>query len=201
MNMNKKVSTRTRASGTGLMAALVTLAAACASTAQRKEPEPPATASLTTSKPTQHEERTLMSRNRATLERYYSALQRKNADELRAAIEEGFAPDAVLRISDSLPYGGTHAGRDVILPMLLGFVTTTKPIIPPEQIKVESIVEDGDTIVAKAVFPWLAPGAREPIPMSAFEWFTFRDGRITEMIVSYWDTAACLAAMKAAANQ
>ena len=147
----------------------------------------------------QHKKPTQMSRNRATLERYYSALQQKNADELRSAIEEGFAPDAVLRISDSLPYGGTHAGRKVILTMLMGFVTTTKPIIRPEQIKIESMVEEGNTIVAKAVFPWLAPGAREPIPMSAFEWFTFRDGRISEMVVSYWDTAACLAAMKAAA--
>ena len=155
--------------------------------------------SLTPSQPTQREERTRMSANRATLERYYNALQHKNADELRSAIEEGFAPDAILRISDSLPYGGTHAGRQVILTMLMGFVTTTKPIIRPEQIKIERMVEEGDSIVAKAVFPWLAPGAREPIPMSAFEWFTFCDGRVSEMVVSYWDTAACLAAMKAAA--
>jgi ketosteroid isomerase-like protein len=196
--MNKIVSSRIGAS-TGLIAALVTLAAACASTDQRKEAVAPATASLTSSRPMQHEERTRMSRNRATLERYYSALQRKSADELRSAIEEGFAPDAVLRISDSLPYGGRHAGRKVILTMLMGFVTTTTPIIRPEQIKIERMVEDGDSIVAKAVFPWLAPGAREPIPMSAFEWFTFRDGRISEMVVSYWDTAACVAAMKAAA--
>jgi ketosteroid isomerase-like protein len=148
----------------------------------------------------EHEELIRMSRNRAVLDRYYSALQHKNADELRSAIEEGFAPDAVLRISDSLPYGGTHASRKVILTMLLGFVTpTTTPIIRPEQIKIERVVEEGDSIVAKAVFPWLAPGASKPIPMSAFEWFTFRDGRISEMVVSYWDTAACLAAMKAAA--
>jgi ketosteroid isomerase-like protein len=143
--------------------------------------------------------RTGMSRNREILERYYRALQHKNADELRSAIEEGFAPDAVLRISDSLPYGGTHSTRNVILNMLLGFVKpTATPIIRPEEIRIEGIVEDGDSIVAKAVFPWLAPGARKPIPMSAFEWFTFRDGRISEMVVSYWDTAACVAAMKAA---
>jgi ketosteroid isomerase-like protein len=35
--------------------------------------------------------------------------------------------------------------------------------------------------------------------MSAYEWFTFRDGRVSEMVVSYWDTAACLAAMQATA--
>jgi ketosteroid isomerase-like protein len=140
-----------------------------------------------------------MSRNRAILERYYSALQHKDADELRSSIEEGFAPDAVLRISDSLSYGGAHAGRETILTMLTGFVTTRTPIIRPEQITIERMVEEDDSIVVKAIFPWLAPGASEPIPMSAFEWFTFRDGRVSEMVVCYWDTAACLAAMQAAA--
>jgi ketosteroid isomerase-like protein len=140
-----------------------------------------------------------MSRNRAILERYYSAIRHKDADEVRSSIEEGFAPDAVLRISDSLPYGGTHAGREAILKMLTELVTTKTPIVQPEQITVERMVEEGDSIVAKAVFPWLAPGASEPIPMSAFEWFTFRDGRVSEMVVSYWDTAACLAAMQAIA--
>jgi ketosteroid isomerase-like protein len=141
-----------------------------------------------------------MSRNREILDRYYKALQHKNADELRSAIEEGFAPDAVLRISDSLPYGGTHSSRKVIRDMLLGFVAPNpSPIIKPEEIKIEGMVEDGDSIVAKATFPWRAPGASKPIPMSAFEWFKFRDGRITEMYVCYWDTAACVAAMKAAA--
>jgi ketosteroid isomerase-like protein len=151
-----------------------------------------------TSSSARAKERTRMSPNRATLERYYSALQKKDADKLRSAIEEGFASDAVLRISDSLPYGGRHAGRKVILDMLMGFVTTKAPIIRPEQIKIESMVEEGDSIVAKASFPWLAPGASKPIPMSAFEWFTFRNGRISEMSVCYWDTAACLAAMQAA---
>jgi ketosteroid isomerase-like protein len=138
-----------------------------------------------------------MSGNRAVLERYYSALGHKDADELRSSIEEGFASDAVLRISDSLPYGGTVAGREAILEMLMGFVTTTTPIIEPQQITIERMVEEGDSIVAQAVFPWQAPGASEPIPMSAFEWFTFRDGCVSEMVVSYWDTAACLAAMQA----
>src|SRR5688500_11601196 len=106
MIMNKSASSRIGASLTGLIAALVTREAACASTTQRKESASPSQ----------------VSRNRAALERYYSALQNKNADELRRAIEEGFAPDAVLRVSDSLPYGGSYAGREVILEMLMGFV-------------------------------------------------------------------------------
>ena len=82
----------------------------------------------------------------------------------------------------------------------MGFVTTTTPIIRPEQITIERMVEEGDSIVAWATFPWLAPGASEPISMSAIEWFTFRDGRISEMMVSCWDTAACLEAMRNAAT-
>jgi hypothetical protein len=49
-----------------------------------------------------------MSRNREILERSYSTLQHKGGDELRSSIEEGFAPDAVLRISD---HCRTAAGR------------------------------------------------------------------------------------------
>jgi hypothetical protein len=66
--------------------------------------------------------------------RYYSALQQEDADELRSSIEESFAPEATFRLSDSLRCGGTHAGRETILTMLMGFVTTTTPIIPLEQI-------------------------------------------------------------------
>jgi len=39
----------------------------------------------------------------------------------------------------------------------------------------------GEQIAVDVEFPWIAPGAVEPIPMSAVEWFTFRDGRIVEM--------------------
>src|SRR5687768_9504831 len=143
--MNKSASSTTGASLTGLIAAVVTFAAACASTNQRNDTVPTASPSLASSRVTQHEERTRMSRNRTALQRYYSALQQKNADELRSAIEDGFAPDAVLRISDSLPYGGKYEGREVILNMLMGFVTTTTPIIRPEQIEIESMVEEGDS--------------------------------------------------------
>jgi ketosteroid isomerase-like protein len=136
--------------------------------------------------------------NRAIVERLYAALRNRDADGVRTAIEEGFAPDAVNRISESMPYGGTTTGREGILNLFAGFVTATTPIIPPEQITVERMVEEGDSIVAWVAFPWIAPGASEPIPMWASEWFTFRDGRVSEMVVSYWDTAACLAAMEAA---
>jgi hypothetical protein len=139
-----------------------------------------------------------VSPNRAIVERLYGALRSRDAEGVRTAIEEGFATDAVNRISQAMPYGGTTAGRDGILNLFAGFVTATTPIIPPEQITVERMVEEGDSIVAWVAFPWIAPGASEPIPMWASEWFTFRDGLVSEMVVSYWDTAACLAAMEAA---
>jgi hypothetical protein len=100
-----------------------------------------------------------VSPNRAIVERLYGALQNRDADGVRTAIEEGFAPDAVNRISESMPYGGTTAGQEAILNLFAGFVTATTPIIPPEQITVERMVEQGNSIVAWVAFPWIAPGA------------------------------------------
>jgi ketosteroid isomerase-like protein len=68
-----------------------------------------------------------------------------------------------------------------------------------EKIHVRRVLEQGDEIAVHVEFPWIAPRAAEPIPMAAVEWFTFREGRVVEMIVSYWDTAACLRAMQATA--
>jgi ketosteroid isomerase-like protein len=138
------------------------------------------------------------SSNRAIVERLYEALRNKDADGVRAAIEEGFAPDAINRISESMPYGGTTTGREAILELFAAFVTATTPIIPTEQITVERMVEEDNSVVAWVAFPWIAPGATESIPMWASEWFIFRDGLVSEMVVSYWDTAACLAAVEAA---
>ena len=142
----------------------------------------------------------MSSPNRRVLDRFYAAVQKKDPEEVALSIEEGFAPDVVLRLSDSLPYGGVYEGRETIKNLLVKLVTTRRPIVIPDQIVVDRIVEQGDQIVVEPVFPWLAPGATEPIRMSAVEWFTFRDGRVTEMKVVYWDTAACLKAMDEAAS-
>lgn len=37
--------------------------------------------------------------------------------------------------------------------------------------------------------------------MSAVEWFTFSEGRVTEMKVVYWDTAVCVQAMERAGRR
>jgi ketosteroid isomerase-like protein len=139
-----------------------------------------------------------MSRNREVLDRFYAAVQRKDVDEIVAAVDDGFAPDAVLRVSESLPYGGVVTGRDRIRTGLVALMTARTPIVVPESIEVRRVIEDGDQIAYEPHFDWLAPGASEPIRMSAVEWFTFTDGRVTEMTVGYWDTAACVRAMDAA---
>jgi ketosteroid isomerase-like protein len=139
------------------------------------------------------------SAHRLTLDRFYAAVIAKDGAAIHAAIEDGFAPDAVMRISDSLPYGGVYTGRDAIQALLGKLARTRTPMVLVEKINVRRVLEQGDEIAVDVAFPWLAPGAAEPIPMAAVEWFTFRDGRIVEMLVSYWDTAACLQAMAATA--
>lgn len=135
---------------------------------------------------------------RDVVERLYAAIQAKDAEALGAIVDEGFAEDAVMKLSDSLPYGGEHHGRDRIRGMLVGLVSMERPMVIPDRIEVVRIVDQGDQVVAEASFWWLAPRADEPIPMTAFEWFTFADGRITEMKVAYWDTVAVADAIAAA---
>lgn len=139
-----------------------------------------------------------MSEPRELVERLYAAIQAKDAAALGAVVDEAFAPDAVMRLPGSLLYGGTHEGAETIRAMLVGLVSMERPIVVPDEIEVVRIVDQGDDVVAEVDFPWLAPGADAPIPMSAVEWFAFRDGRIVEMKVVYRDTVACAEAAAAA---
>jgi ketosteroid isomerase-like protein len=140
------------------------------------------------------------SAHRQIVDRFYAAVTAKDGEAIAAAIEDGFAPDAVMRISDSLPYGGVHAGREMIQALLGTLARTRTPMVLVEGITVRRVLEQGEEIAVDVQFPWIAPGAAEPIPMAAVEWFTFRDGRVVEMRVGYWDTAACLRAMESAAT-
>src|SRR5262245_28446469 len=122
----------------------------------------------------------MASAQRAAIDRFYAAVIAKDADAIAAAIDDGFAEDAVMRISDSLPYGGPYAGRDTIQALLGQLARTRTPMVLVEQIKVLRVLEQGDEIAVHVEFPWIAPGADQPIPMAAVEWFTFRDGRVSE---------------------
>lgn len=143
----------------------------------------------------------MTSANRRVIDRFYAAVIAKDGEAIAAAIEDAFAPDAVMRISDSLPYGGVHAGREAIQGLLGKLARTRTPMVLVEKITVRRVLEQGDEIAVEVEFPWIAPGAAEPIRMAAVEWFTFRDGQVVEMTVSYWDTAACLRAMQAARQE
>lgn len=136
--------------------------------------------------------------NRRIVEDLYAAIRRRDTQGLESIIACGFAPDAVMTLSDSLPYGGAHTGAARIEDLLLALVRARTPMVQPDAIEVRRIVADGDHVVAEVVFPWRAPGAGHAIIMSATEWFTFRGGRVAEMRVGYWDTAACVRAQEAA---
>jgi ketosteroid isomerase-like protein len=129
------------------------------------------------------------------IDRFYAAVIAKDGDAIAAAIDDGFAEDAVMRISDSLPYGGAYSGRDAVQALLGKLVRTRTPMVLVEQINVLRVLEQDNEIAVHVEFPWIAPDATEPIEMAAVEWFTFRDGRVVDMMVSYWDSAACLRAI------
>jgi len=138
------------------------------------------------------------STHRRILDRFYAAVAAKGAEEIAAAINGGFASDAVMVVSASLPYGGVHEGRDAIHRLLATLARTRTPMVLVEHMRIRRMIEAGDEIAVDVEFPWMALGATEPISMSAVEWFTFRNNKVVEMNVGYRDTAACVAAMAAA---
>ena len=142
----------------------------------------------------------MTSRNRQIVDAFYAAIPALDIAKLTATIEDGFAPDAVLRVPESLLYGGIHRGREVIKGMLTTLIRTRTPMVLPTSIRLVRVADAGDDIVIEAEFEWLAPGASTPIPMRAMQWLTFRDGQVVDLTVCYWDTAACERAMAGSAE-
>ncbi len=135
-----------------------------------------------------------LSRNRQIVEDFYSAIPARDVDKLAAVIEDGFAVEAVMRLPNSLPYGGVHSGRHTIKGLVTALLRTKTPMVLPESIRVVRVADAGDSIVVEAEFEWLAPGAAKPITMRAMEWLVFHDNHVIDIKISYWDTAACVEA-------
>lgn len=118
---------------------------------------------------------------------FYDSLRVSNTSKIVNLINENFADDVVLTLPSSLSYGGTTRGREAIKKMLGGMSHPKSPI-DPTTLTVTRLAATGDEVAAQVTFSWRIPSG-ETIAMSNVEWFTFRDGRVTEMNVFYFDTA------------
>lgn len=122
--------------------------------------------------------------------RFYDAITRKDAEAIRAVIEECFDSEARLVLPESLPYGGAHQGASRLSRMFAG-MAKTQGAGGPGDLALTEVIDDGEKVVAHLSFTWTAPGASSSIPHEALEIWTFVEGKATEIRGFYWDTHAC----------
>lgn len=128
----------------------------------------------------------------------YAALTSVDADTIHAAAAAYFDDDIVVREPESLPWGGIYQGRELVTGLMANIGDPASPI-DAANLTIDNLVHtpDGEDhqVIAAVSFPWRGAAA-EPARMSALEWFTVRAGKVTEIRVYLWDTAAGLAALQ-----
>jgi ketosteroid isomerase-like protein len=108
-----------------------------------------------------------------------------------------FADDVVVHEAESLPWGGRYDGLDTVAAMTQGLADPAAPIDAANLSVDELIVDESGApgtahVIAAVSFPWRGTTT---VPMKALEWFTIRDGKVSEIRVFLWDTAAAVSAL------
>ncbi|MGV9867539.1 nuclear transport factor 2 family protein [Rhodococcus koreensis] len=132
----------------------------------------------------------------------YEAFKTTDPDTIERVSRSHFADDVIVREAESLPWGGSYVGIDTVAAMTKGIASAESPIdganLRIDQLHVASTTAEGDTHVLAAVsFPWRG---ETTIPMRALEWFTIRHGKVVEIQVFLWDTAAAISALRSDSN-
>lgn len=121
---------------------------------------------------------------------FYDAVASGDAATLASLIPERFAPDVTFVWPESLPYGGSVSGAEVLAKTFKAMLASPVPI-GPKDLVVVNVVDGGETVVAEVTFGWQAPGSDQAIESGALERWSFDGPLVTECRAYYWDTAAC----------
>jgi hypothetical protein len=128
----------------------------------------------------------------------YAAFNSADAVIISTMAQKYFDDNVVVREAESLPWGGVYQGLDTVAAMTAGIASPASPI-DAARLRVEQLIasqsEPSGTaqVVAVVSFPWR--GVQTTIPMRALEWFTLRSGKVIEIQVFLWDTAAAMAVL------
>jgi len=130
----------------------------------------------------------------AVVRSFYEAVRTGDADAVRALVRERFAENATLAWPDSLPYGGTVAGRSKLERVLAAAAGGTAPAVGAQNLRLVDVIDGGDRIAAKLEFDWIAPNGTGAVSgTGAVEVWTFTGEQVSAIHAYYWDTAACAA--------
>lgn len=132
--------------------------------------------------------------NAAVVERFYAAVAGRDADAIRAVLDDHLAQDVVFEWPPSLPYGGRVEGADRLRAMFSAMAGSAVKM-GPDGLTVSSITASGDQVAAEVSFVWYPPGKDEAVQSGAFELWTFAGNQVRSVRAFYWDTAALVAAM------
>jgi ketosteroid isomerase-like protein len=124
------------------------------------------------------------------LRRFAEEVVAGNRDGLRRLLHD----DVVVHEAPALPYGGDHHGPEAWIKL---FETVQETWEFTETFRYTYYDSDPDTVILQVEVDALAAATRKPIRLRLAEIFTIRDGKIAELDVYYWDTAAMLEALGA----
>jgi hypothetical protein len=128
---------------------------------------------------------------RAAVERFYDGMLTADL----AAVETVLHPDVVVSEPDSLPYGGAHVGIEAVLTLL----ATLCSGIAFDDVRRGDVLVRGGRAAAFLEVPFtLGDGTLQFLPV--VETFLVEDGLISQIRPYYFDTAALLASISAAAQ-
>jgi hypothetical protein len=125
-----------------------------------------------------------MSDSLQTVQSLYADFAQGNLSKILASLD----PKAIIHKPDSLPYGGTHKGRD-------GFISLMKIVYatwPGLQVITESIIASNDTVVVRGEWIARATQSIEDIHMPFVHIWKMNNSLISEIWFFDWDTTRML---------
>jgi ketosteroid isomerase-like protein len=136
---------------------------------------------------TNREEGEMSNQNVALVRSFAEAFKRGDTEAALATMSE----DVVVHESDSVPYPGSHRGKQEFLDLLQSFLAVWDLQGDMEQ----DIAPAGeDRVLVLARFDAIAKATGKPLEIRIAEVYTVRDGMIAEILVYYWDTHAMVVA-------
>lgn len=119
---------------------------------------------------------------------FYRAISTSDGEALTSLVDAEFADSAAIEWPASLPHGGRIEGARRLRAVFAG-IAKPDPPAGVVNLTLQSVIGDGDEVVASIAFDWKHPGGALA-PNSALELWRFEAGKVAEIRAFYWDCDA-----------
>jgi ketosteroid isomerase-like protein len=125
--------------------------------------------------------------NVALIQRFQDSFVAGEMDDVLSLLTD----DIVVHEAPSLPYPGDHRGKDGFLNLANAFLEVWDF---RSALDLDIMPAGDDRALALVGFDVMAKPTGQPLRLRTAEIYTIRDGKIADLIVHYWDTAAIVEA-------